>query len=143
MEGGKSKRRMTSKDSLFHHHHYPNFYDFFPREIAPFTGNISLCKENLFHFFIFYSFHVTVDNVKLAELIWNGKKRRNNHLSSKLMVLLFLSKTPALSCYADFCLTVLKVRNLAILWPVLTICRPPSHRKINLATSHIPSHFQI
>ena len=34
---GKSKRRVTSKDSLFHHHH-PNFYDFFPRAIAPFTG---------------------------------------------------------------------------------------------------------
>ena len=29
---------VTSKDSLFHHHH-PNFYDFFPRAIAPFTGN--------------------------------------------------------------------------------------------------------
>ena len=25
--------RVTSKDSLFHHH--PNFYDFFPRAIAP------------------------------------------------------------------------------------------------------------
>ena len=36
---GKSKRRVTSKDSLFHHHHHPNFYDFFPRAIAPFTGN--------------------------------------------------------------------------------------------------------
>ena len=35
---GKSKRRVTSKDSLFHHHHHPNFYDFFPRAIAPFTG---------------------------------------------------------------------------------------------------------
>ena len=35
-EGGKSKRRVTSKDSLFHYHH-PNFYDFFPRAIAPFT----------------------------------------------------------------------------------------------------------
>ena len=28
VEGGKSKRRVPSKDSLFHHHH-PNFYDFF------------------------------------------------------------------------------------------------------------------
>ena len=28
VEGEKSKRRVTSKDSLFHHHH-PNFYDFF------------------------------------------------------------------------------------------------------------------
>ena len=35
---GKSKRRVTSKDSLFHHNHHPNFYDFFPRAIAPFTG---------------------------------------------------------------------------------------------------------
>ena len=36
---GKSKRRVTSKDSLFHHHHHhPNFYDFFLRAIAPFTG---------------------------------------------------------------------------------------------------------
>ena len=35
---GKSKRRVTSKDSLFHHHHHPNFYEFFPRAIAPFTG---------------------------------------------------------------------------------------------------------
>ena len=35
---GKSKRRVTSKDSLFHHHQHPNFYDFFPRAIAPFTG---------------------------------------------------------------------------------------------------------
>ena len=39
VEGGKSKRRVTSKDSLFYHHH-PNFYDFFPRAIAPFTGSI-------------------------------------------------------------------------------------------------------
>ena len=39
--GGKSKRRVTSKDSLFHHHH-PNFYDFFPRAIAPFTGKHTL-----------------------------------------------------------------------------------------------------
>ena len=39
---GKSKRRVTSKDSLFHHHHHPNFYDFFPRAIAPFTGKIGL-----------------------------------------------------------------------------------------------------
>ena len=36
-EGRKSKRRVTSKNSLFLHHH-PNFYDFFPRAIAPFTG---------------------------------------------------------------------------------------------------------
>ena len=36
--GGKSKRRVTSKDSLFHHHH-PNFYDFFPKAIVPFTGS--------------------------------------------------------------------------------------------------------
>ena len=35
---GKSKRRVTSKDSLFHHHHHPYFDDFFPRAIAPFTG---------------------------------------------------------------------------------------------------------
>ena len=30
---------MTSKDSLFHHHHL-NFYDFFLRAIAPFTGSV-------------------------------------------------------------------------------------------------------
>ena len=42
---GKSKRRVTSKDSLFHHHHHPNFYDFFPRAIAPFTGiNSNYCE---------------------------------------------------------------------------------------------------
>ena len=29
---------MTSKDSLFHDHH-PNFYDYFPRAIAPFKKN--------------------------------------------------------------------------------------------------------
>ena len=38
--GGKSKKRVTSKDSLFHHYYHPNFYDFFPRAIAPFTGKI-------------------------------------------------------------------------------------------------------
>ena len=38
---GKSKRRVTSKDSLFHHHHLPNFYDFFLRAIAPFTSKIN------------------------------------------------------------------------------------------------------
>ena len=32
----KSKKRVTSKDSLFHHP--PNFYDFSPRATAPFTG---------------------------------------------------------------------------------------------------------
>ena len=32
--GGKSKKRVPNKDSLFYHHH-PNFYDFFPRAIAP------------------------------------------------------------------------------------------------------------
>ena len=36
---GKSKRTVTSKDSLFQHHHHSNFYDFFPRAIAPFTGS--------------------------------------------------------------------------------------------------------
>ena len=35
--GGENKRRVTSKGSLFHHNH-PNFYNFFPRAIAPFTG---------------------------------------------------------------------------------------------------------
>ena len=34
---GKSKRRVTSKNSHFHHHH-PNFYDLFPKAIASFTG---------------------------------------------------------------------------------------------------------
>ena len=34
---GKSKRKVTSKNSILHHHH-PNFYNFFPRAIAPFTG---------------------------------------------------------------------------------------------------------
>ena len=43
--GGKSKRRVTSKDSFFHHHH-PNFYDFFPRAISPFTG-IELLVQDL------------------------------------------------------------------------------------------------
>ena len=38
-QGGKSKRGVTSKDSLFQHHHHPNFYDFFPWAIAPFIGN--------------------------------------------------------------------------------------------------------
>ena len=33
----KSKKRVTSKDSRFHHHP-PNFYDFSPRATAPFTG---------------------------------------------------------------------------------------------------------
>ena len=37
MEDRKSKKRVTSKGCLFHHHH-PNFYDFFLRAIAPFTG---------------------------------------------------------------------------------------------------------
>ena len=37
--GGKSKRGVTSKDSLFQHHHHPNFDDFFPWAIAPFIGN--------------------------------------------------------------------------------------------------------
>ena len=35
--GGKSKKRVTSKDS-FYNHHPPNLYNFFPRAIAPFTG---------------------------------------------------------------------------------------------------------
>ena len=41
---GKSKRRVTSKNSLFHHHH-PNFYDFFLRAIAPFTGKHCVYKK--------------------------------------------------------------------------------------------------
>ena len=37
---GEGKRRVTSKDSLFHHHHHSNFDDFLLRAIAPFTGII-------------------------------------------------------------------------------------------------------
>ena len=43
----KSKRRVTSKDSLFHHHH-PNFYNFFPRAIAPLTGSYLYLFQRLF-----------------------------------------------------------------------------------------------
>ena len=47
VDGGKSERRVTSKDSLFHHHH-PNFYDFFFRAIAPFTGIGGVPSDRLF-----------------------------------------------------------------------------------------------
>ena len=44
VEGGKSKRRVPNKDSLFHHHH-PNFDDFFPRAVAPCTDIVLFLKN--------------------------------------------------------------------------------------------------
>ena len=42
-KSGKVERQEQEKgaqqDTIFYHHH-PNFYDFFPRAIAPFTGII-------------------------------------------------------------------------------------------------------
>ena len=37
--GGRAKKKVTSKDSLFHHDH-PNFDDFFLSAIAPFAGRM-------------------------------------------------------------------------------------------------------
>ena len=44
--GGKSNRRVTSKDSLFHHH--PKFYDFLPRAVAPFTGRVASMQQKMY-----------------------------------------------------------------------------------------------
>ena len=37
---GKGGERGEQQQLLFSVHHYPNFYDFFLRAIAPFTGNL-------------------------------------------------------------------------------------------------------
>ena len=42
---------MISKDSLLHHNH-PNFYNFFPRAIAPFTGSKSFISSLLSYLFL-------------------------------------------------------------------------------------------
>ena len=57
---GKSKRKVTSKNSLFHHHHHPNFYDFFPRAIAPFTGKMCCysCSDHVAVVFVVFSINV-------------------------------------------------------------------------------------
>ena len=64
---------MTSKDSLFHHQN-PNFYDFFPRAIAPFTGKYCFTLVTAFLIFLFPISPTSAECFRKSRLpyqVWN------------------------------------------------------------------------